>query len=61
MKYQVDRLAQSMSGEIARQPANEEALESEKIWLGLYALPENDFGVFGKRIKNALSAILETT
>lgn len=61
MKYQVDRLAQSMSGDIARQPANEEALESEKIWLGLYALPETDFGAFGKRIKKALSAILETT
>jgi len=61
MKYQVDRLAQSMSGEIARQPANEEALESEKVWLGLYALPETDFAAFGKRIKKALSAILETT
>jgi hypothetical protein len=61
MKYQVDRLAQSMSGEIARQPAGEEALEGEKIWLGLYALPETDFGGFGKRIKHALSTILETT
>ena len=61
MKYQVDRLAQSMSGEIARQPANEEALESENIWLGLYALPDTEFDSFGKRIKKALSAILETT
>ena len=61
MKYQVDRLAQSMSGEIARQPASEEALEGEKVWLGLYALPEADFGAFGKRIKRALSTILETT
>ena len=60
MKYQVDRLAQSMSGEIARQPASEEALESEKVWLGLYALPETDFGGFGKRIKLALNTILET-
>ncbi len=60
MKYQVDRLAQSMSGEIARQPASEEALEGEKVWLGLYALPETDFGNFGKRIKRAISTILET-
>ena len=60
MKYQVDRLAQSMSGESARIPAGEEALEAEKTWLGLYALPEDDFGAFGKRIKRALSDILET-
>jgi len=61
MKYQVDRLAQSMSGEIARQPAHEEALESEKVWLGFYALPETDFSAFGRRIKQALSEILEAT
>ena len=59
MKYQVDRLAQSMSGETPRQAASEEALEAEKTWLGFYALPEADFGTFGKRIKRALSAILE--
>ena len=59
MKYQVDRLAQSMSGEITRQPANEEALESEKTWLGFYALPESDFAAFGKRVKLALSTVLE--
>jgi len=61
MKYQVDRLAQSMSGEIARQPAHEEALQAEKTWLGLYALPESEFASYGKRIKQALSAILEST
>ncbi len=60
MKYQVDRLAQSMSGDISRQPAGEEALEAEKAWLGLYALPEADFGVFGKRIKRALSTVMES-
>ena len=59
MKYQVDRLAHSMSGDIVRQPASEEALEAEKVWLGLYQLPETDFGAFGKRIKHALSVILE--
>ena len=60
MKYQVDRLAQSMSGEGARIPATEEALEAEKTWLELYVLPEQDFSAFGKRIKLALSTILET-
>ena len=60
MKYQVDRLAQSMSGESSRQPAAEEALEAEKTWLGLYMLPEKDFAAFSKRVKPALSAILET-
>ncbi len=60
MKYQVDRLAQSMSGESARRPASEEALEAERTWLGLYMLPEAEFAAFSKRIKPALSAILET-
>jgi len=60
MKYQVDRLAQSMSGDASRLPASEEALAAEKAWLGLYALPETDFGAFGQRIKKALSAVLET-
>jgi len=60
MKYQVDRLAQSMSGTSTRQPASEEALAAEKIWLGLYALPEADFGFYGKRFKRALSTVLET-
>jgi len=61
MKYQVDRLAESMSGARTRQPATEEALEAEKTWLGLYALPEADFDTFGPRIKRALSAIMEHT
>ncbi len=60
MKYQVDRLAESMSGARIRQPAAEEAREAEKAWLGLYALPEADFDTFGQRIKRALSVILET-
>ena len=59
MKYQVDRLAESMSGDRARQPATEEALEAEKTWLGLYTLPETDYETFGKRIKHALSTILD--
>jgi len=59
MKYQVDRLAQSMSGESTRQPATEEAREAEKIWLGMYALPKADFKAFGKRIKQALTTISE--
>jgi len=60
MQYQVDRLAESMSGESARQPASDEAREAEQVWLGMYALPETDFQVFGKRIKQALSTIMES-
>ena len=57
MKYQVDRLADSMSGEIKRQPASDEARDAEKTWLGMYALPEAEFEAFGKRVKQALSTI----
>jgi hypothetical protein len=60
MKYQVDRLADSMSGEMARQPVAEEAAEVEKIWLGMYTLPEPDYKTFGERIKLALSTIMES-
>jgi len=59
MQYQVDRLAESMSGESARQPAKDEARDSERIWLGMYALPESEFKSFGKRVKLALTAIME--
>ncbi len=59
MQYQVDRLADSMSGESARLPATEEAGEAENLWLAMYELPEGDFKVFGKRIKAALSTIME--
>jgi len=58
MQYQVDRLAESMSGEAVRLPAIEEAHEAEKTWLGMYALPEPDFKAFGERVKNALSTII---
>ena len=61
MKYQVDRLAESMSGESARQPAADEARDAEKIWLVMYSLPEADFNAFGKRIKQALLKISENT
>ncbi len=60
MKYQVDRLAESMSGEAARQPASDEANASETAWLGMYALPEGDYSAFGKRIKKALNAVRES-
>lgn len=60
MQYQVDRLAESMSGESARQPASDEAREAEQLWLGMYALPEPEFLAFGKRIKKALSTIMDS-
>jgi len=57
MKYQVDRLASSMSGEMTRQPVDEEASEAEHEWFAMYALPEPDFKAFGKRIKQALLSV----
>lgn len=57
MQYQVDRLAQSMSGESNRLSASEEAIDAEKSWLAMYALPESEFESFGKRIKTALNTI----
>ncbi len=57
MKYQVDRLAGSMSGEITRQPVSEEAADAEREWLTMYALPEQEFSAYGARIKQALSNI----
>lgn len=60
MQYQVDRLAESLSGESVRLPALEEGREAEKIWLQMYGLPETEFKAFGKRIQKALSAITES-
>ena len=60
MQYQVDRLAHSMAGDTVRQPAIDEASEAEIIWLGMYALPEPEFKAFGQRVKQALSAIMES-
>ena len=57
MKYQVDRLAESMSGESPRLSAHEESREVEKRWLAMYALPEADYSAFGKRVDQALKAI----
>jgi len=58
MQYQVDRLADSMSGDSTRQAASEEASDAENIWLGMYALPEAEFKLFGKRIQTAISTIM---
>ena len=57
MQYQVDRLAQSMSGGAARPSATEEAIDAENIWLAMYALPEAAFNSYGARVKKALSTI----
>ena len=60
MTYQVDRLAETMSGESSRQPAADEASDAEKNWLEMYTLPEADFGAFGKRIRKALKSVKES-
>ena len=57
MQYQVDRLAQSMSGDAARQSAEEEARDAEKSWLGMYKLPDQEYKSYGSRIKKALKSI----
>ncbi len=59
MQYQVDRLAESMSGELTRRPAIEEAEAEEQAWLGMYALAEPCYSAFAARVKQALSTILE--
>lgn len=58
MQYQVDRLAETMSGAGVRLSATDEAHEAEKTWLAMYALPEPDFSAFGKRIKQAITTIM---
>jgi len=59
MKYQVDRLAESMSGESARKSVADEARDAEMTWLAMYSLPEADFKAIGKRVKQAHSKIME--
>jgi hypothetical protein len=61
MQYQVNRLAQSMSGSGERQSARSEARTLENDWLGMYALPEADYSDFGKRIELALDTIMESS
>jgi hypothetical protein len=57
MKYQVDRLADSMAGEIQRRPVSEEAREVEHEWMTMYTLQEDDFKAFGERIRQALAIL----
>jgi exonuclease SbcC len=60
MTYQVDRLAETMSGESTRQPAADEARDAERTWLEMYTLPDADFEAFGKRIRQALTSVTES-
>jgi hypothetical protein len=57
MKYQVDRLADSMAGEIQRRPVREEAREVEHEWMTMYTLPEEEFKAFGERVRQALAIL----
>jgi hypothetical protein len=57
MKYQVDRLADSMAGEIQRRPVSDEAREVEHEWMTMYTLPEDDFKAFGERVRQALAIL----
>jgi len=61
MQYQVDRLAQSMSGSGERRSAQAEAGAAEHEWLNMFALPDPDYSAFGERVKRALTSIEEST
>ncbi len=61
MQYQVDRLAESMSGGAPRPATSVEASAAEAAWLGMYALPEPAYSMFDQRIKSALNTIEENT
>jgi len=59
MKYQVDRLSESMSGSRERISAIEEARLVEREWLGQEVLGRSDHAAFEQRIKTALHEITE--
>ncbi|NNL94127.1 MAG: DUF349 domain-containing protein [Xanthomonadales bacterium] len=59
MKYQVERLSQSMTGELERQSAVQEALRAEREWLTLGVLKPAEYDQYRQRIRAALDQILE--
>jgi hypothetical protein len=59
MKYQVDRLSRSLSGESRQLSAKAEAMIAEDEWLTLPLLGKKAYQEFEKRIKAALKEIYE--
>lgn len=59
MQYQVERLSRSMTGDLKRQSAVEEAHEAEREWLTLAVLKPREYARYGKRIRAALEQIIE--
>ncbi|MFT5140400.1 MAG: exonuclease SbcC [Rhodothermales bacterium] len=57
MKYQVDRLSKSLSGDGERISALEEAQNVEQEWLTLPLLSKKNFTALNKRMKTALTEI----
>lgn len=57
MKYQVDRLAQTLAGERPGESAQEEARHATEQWLLLGALPEDVHAGFEVRIRTALQEL----
>jgi hypothetical protein len=60
MKYQVDRLSKSLSGDSERLPAAQEARSAEQEWLTLPLLKARDHTRFERRIKKALKELYRT-
>ena len=57
MKYQVDRLSKSLSGDSERLSAAEEARSIEQEWLKLAVLPASKHKKFERRLKTALDEV----
>ena len=60
MKYQVDRLSKSLSGDSERLPAAQEARSAEQEWLTLPLLKARDHTRYERRIKKALKELYRT-
>ena len=57
MKYQVDRLSRSLSGDVERMSAAAEAQLAEQEWLTLPLLPIKAYATFERRVKAAIKEI----
>lgn len=57
MRYQVERLSETMGGSVERQSAQDEALAIENQWLLLRWLPEQDRAPLASRIQQAMDEL----
>jgi hypothetical protein len=59
MQYQVNRLAETLSGDRAAGAAAEEAQDAEREWLLMGPLPEAEFDAIDARLRSALHEIFQ--